>query len=146
MITAKWKEGFGTLYKGTDAQTVAEEIVAIGESASPQQILDKARDEDTELHKCFEWDDSIAAEKFRLHQARNLVCHLVIKEDAVPADRPEIRFFVKPANTVSYRKTEIVVKNKDEYAMLLEKAYAELRAFKLKYACLQELSEILALI
>ena len=69
MIVAKWKEGIG-FYKGISAQKVAEEIASIGESATPQQIVDRARDENSELHKCFEWDDSIAAENWRKQQAR----------------------------------------------------------------------------
>ena len=43
-----------SLYKGVDPQKVAEEIMGIGESATPRQIVDRARDEKSELHKCFE--------------------------------------------------------------------------------------------
>lgn len=50
------------------------------ESATPQQILEKARDESTELHKCFTWDDSIAAEKYRIQEARQIVCQFCRNE------------------------------------------------------------------
>ena len=63
---AKWLDEFKSLYKGADAQLVADEIMSIGDAATPQQIVEKARDEATELHKCFTWDDRIAAEKYRL--------------------------------------------------------------------------------
>ena len=147
MIVAKWKEGYG-FYKNVNAQRVAEEIVGIGEAPTPQEIVDRARDENAELHKCFEWNDGVAAEKYRLVQARYVVHHLVIEENQVPQDRPEIRVFYKTdARAESgYQQTRLIVKDDDKYAQLLKQAYAELRAFKVKYACLQELAEIFALI
>ena len=145
MIVAKWKEGFG-FYKDVDANKVATEIRSIGEDVSAEQIVNKARDEGTELHKCFEWDNDIAAEKYRLVQARYVVHHLVIEEKEVPTDRPEIRFFVKTGNKEGYKETKIVVQKEDEYKALLARAWAELRAFKKKYSCLKELQEILDLI
>jgi len=145
MITAKWREGYG-FFKGVDAQKVAEEIRGIGEEASSQQIVDRARDENSELHKCFEWDDSIAAEKYRLKQAGYVVHHLVIKEETVPEDRPEIRYFFKPKAESGYKPTKVIVRKEDEYKALLARAWAELQAFKVKYSMLTELQEIFDLI
>ena len=145
MITAKWKEGFG-FYKDADAQTVAEEILSMGEDVSAKQIVDKARDISTELHKLFEWDDGIAAEKYRESQARQIICHLVIQEETVPEDRPEVRYFFKTEPSEGYKPTQTIVRKEDEYKSLLAQAYADLQAFKRKYACLEELREILDLI
>lgn len=145
MITAKWREGYG-FFNGVDAQKVAEEIRGIGEEASSQQIVDRARDENSELHKCFEWDDSIAAEKYRLKQAGYVVHHLVIKEEKVPEDRPEIRYFFKPKADAGYKPTKVIVRKEDEYKALLARAWAELQAFKVKYSMLTELQEIFDLI
>lgn len=39
----------------------------------PQAVVDAARDEDSPLHGAFEWDDGIAAEKYRLDQAQRLI-------------------------------------------------------------------------
>jgi hypothetical protein len=41
---------------------------------------------------------------------------------------------------------ELIVRQEDEYKKLLERAWAELRAFKAKYAMLTELEEIFSLI
>lgn len=78
MTVATWRSG-PCVFKA-DAQKVADEISSIGLSVKPEEIVDKARDESTELHKCFEWDDTKAAERYRLHQARQIVCHLVVWE------------------------------------------------------------------
>lgn len=146
MIKAKWRDGFGLYH--ADAQKVAEEIVIIGDEPTTQAIVDKARDENTELHKCFEWDDKIGAEKYRIEQARMLMRHLVIVKEDESKDKPEIRMFYKTDNQLEsgYKQTEYIVKHEDEYQKLLEKAYAELHAFKVKYACLKELKEIFDLI
>lgn len=135
-----------SLYKGIDAQKVAEEISTLGEEVSPEQLVEMARNPNTESHRCFTWDNDIAAEKWRKQEARNVFCNLVIqqmetqKEDAVP-----IRVFHKNDNG-GYKRAEFVFKVQDEYEKLLQCALAELRAFKRKYSTLSELEEILALI
>lgn len=144
MIKAKWREGYGLFH--ADAQKVAEEVVAIGDEPTTQEIVDKARDEGTELHKCFEWDNDVAAEKYRLYEARQIMHHLVIVEQERPEERPEVRMFYKTDTKGGYKQTEYVIQKKDEYKALLERAMAELRAFKAKYACLKELQEIFDLI
>lgn len=136
---AKWKDGFSSIHNNADAQKVADEIMGIGETATPQQIVDRARDESSELHKCFEWDNDVAAEKWRLQQARMVVCHLVIKEERRIVDQPEIRYFHIVEKSEGYKPTEIIYKNPDEYEKLLANAVGELRAIELKYKSLSEL-------
>lgn len=145
MIVAKWKNGFETMFKA-DAQLVAEEIRSIGEEPTTKQIVDAARDPKTELHKCFEWDDAVAAEKYRLKQAQYVVHFLVIQNEPDKADKPEIRVFHKTKTGEGYKEIRRIVRQEDEYQALLERALAELHAFKIKYACLSELQEIFDLI
>lgn len=144
---AKWS-AVGTRF-GADAQKCYEEIMEICddlESASPQDILEKARNKDSELHKCFTWDDGIAAEKWRINEARLVTRQLVIKEVEVPKDRPEVRLFYKTDSESGYKPTQMILQKEDEYKALLERAWNELRAFKAKYAMLEELREIFDLI
>ncbi len=138
MIFAAWKPG--SRY-GADAKKVADEISSIGDSATPAQILDKARDNKSELHKCFDWNDSEAAEKWRLHQARNIVCSLVYKEESKEA-APSVRLFFKTDNECGYKPTSLILQNKDEYKKLLSRALAELNSFKAKYKTLSELDGV----
>lgn len=139
-VTAVWKPGFESLHKA-DAQLVAEEIASIGESATPAQIVDMARDNGTELHKCFEWDDAIAAEKHRLDQARQVVRHLVIRE-TVKEDKPPIRFFFRPESGAGYQPTQVIVRNQDSYQALLKSAMRDLEALRAKYHSLTELEQV----
>ena len=145
MITAKWSTGVGGFVKA-DANKCAQEIVSIGESAEAQQVVDFARDENTELHKCFEWDDKVAGEAYRRDQARWVLRHLVIKEQEPPKYKPEIRFFFKPNKTEGYKQTQLIVRNEDEYASLLAQALKELGWFRAKYGRLVELEELFTMI
>jgi len=143
MLVATWKSGFASLYKA-NPQKVADEIAQIGDTATPAQILDKARDGGTELHKCFEWDDTRAAERWRIQQARHIVCSLVIKEtDDDATNKPEIRVFYKTDNSSGYKPTTLILQDKDEYQKLLEKAKAEALSYKRRFEHLAEVDEII---
>lgn len=56
-----------------NAQEVGEELEAIQGSLTPERIVDEARNKSLELHKCFEWDNEEAAEKYRITQARDVL-------------------------------------------------------------------------
>lgn len=137
MILATWR--MPGVFKA-DAQKVYEEIASIGDSATTRQILDKARDEKTELHKCFEWNDTEAAEKWRMHQARNVACSLIFKERH-EEKKPPLRL-VQQTEIGVYKPTVLIMQDKDEYAKLLSRALAELNSFKAKYQTLVELDGV----
>ena len=137
MTVATWRSG-PCVFKA-DAQKVADEISSIGLSVKPEEIVDKARDENTELHKCFEWDDTKAAEKYRVYQARQIVCHLIVKEVDDEPQKQEVRFFYKTDSQEGYKPTSYIMRNKDEYHKLLDRALTELKAFQRKYSTLKEL-------
>lgn len=141
-MTVKWK--MESLFPKANAEQCYQEIVSIGETATPKQILDFARNPDAELHKCFEWDDSIAAEHYRLQQARMVVCHLVVVEETNKQEPQKFRLLQNTDE--GYKPVKKIFQNKTEYEKLLERARAELRAFKERYHNLTELEEILALI
>lgn len=130
-----------------DANKCYEELQSIGEEITPQQIVDYARDENTELHKCFTWDDTIAAQNWRKQEARRILQCLVYVDDIKEENEPtKLRVFYKTDNSVGYKPTKFIVQNKSEYEVLLERACAELQIFKQKYSMLSELENIMALI
>ena len=134
-MQAEWK--IKGIYKA-DAQKVADEI---GDGkVTPQEVLEKARDENSELHKCFEWDDSIAAEKYRLQQARQIIINLVYApktEEVQP-----VRCFQITTERCTYQQTKMFLVQEDEYQSLLKRAKSELENFKAKYKTLSELEEV----
>lgn len=130
-----------------DAVKVYREISSIGDDVSKEQIVEYARENvDSELHKCFEWDDAKAAESWRLQQAKLIVCNL--KTNVAKDDESEpvyVRVFHQVENT-NYVPLKVHVSDADSYQRLLAEAMRELRAFKEKYKNLVELKEIFDLI
>ena len=135
-MQAEWK--IKGLFKA-DAQRVADEI---GEnSITPEQVLEKARnDENSELHKCFEWNDGIAAEKYRLIQARKIIINLAY----VPKEKTDepVRCFQITREKSVYMPTKQFLVNSNEYQDLLKRAKVELESFKRRYATLSELETV----
>ena len=135
-MQAQWK--FKNLFKG-DAQKVAEEIG--NRKVTPQEVLEIARDENTELHKCFEWDNDLAAEKYRLIQARSVIINLVfVKTDN---EQEDVRCFQITTERNTYQPAQQFLVQQDEYQALLKRAKAELEAFRRRYATLTELEGVL---
>ena len=138
-----------------DANKVANEMYSIGiangnDEFMPKDLVNYARKNvNSELYKCFEWNDSIAAEKYRISQARDIIRYLRI---TVPTEdgnleKTKVRLFVSTNNRDNnYKATEIIFQNKSEYDKLLAQANAELQIFKQKYKGIKELDKIIALI
>lgn len=132
------------LHKG-DAQKCYDECQTL-EEVTPENVLNKARNKKTELHKCFEWDNSIAGEKYRLIQARQIIQHFVIAMPEEKEDAPKIRSYQISTTVNKYEPTRMFLQKPDEYSALLERAKNELEAFKQRYKMLTELEEVFAAI
>ena len=141
MVTWKVKGFFKA-----DAETVYKEITALGDSFSPEQIVEAAREENTELHKCFTWDDTVAAESWRRHQARMLVAQLVIKTETTDKEPVAVRVIASTATRNEYKPVVKLIEAEQGYADLLARAINELKAFQQKYKAITELREIFAAI
>ena len=136
MVTATWK--IDGIFKA-DPQKVADEIDALGGEVTPEQLVEAARDKKSELHKCFDWDNKVAAEKWRKHQARQIMCFLVIRNEDEDGNQeaPVIRYMYK-TDTGGYKPSKMIFKRDDEYQKLLQRVDGELHAIKQKYSYIQE--------
>lgn len=132
------------LHKG-DAQKCYDECQTLKE-VTPENVLAKAKNKKTELHKCFEWDDSVASEKYRLIQAREIIRHFVIMPAEKKDDTPKVRSYQVTTKRNVYEPTRIIMQKPDEYMALLKRAKAELEAFKQRYKTLTELETLFEVI
>lgn len=134
-----------------DATQCAEEIKTLGEGFAPADIVSLATDENTELHKCFTWDNDKAAEKWRIQEARTIVSNLkitYIKDDNTEPVETKIRMFYRNDTDEgkNYKSTQFIVSKVDEHERLLDQAKRELELFRAKYKMLSELDEIFEMI
>ena len=147
----KWQT---TMFNKADPVKCYDEITGIGDEVTPEQVVQKAKSEESELHKCFTWDNTRAADLWRLKEAREVMRQLIVitrpdPEEAEEEKEPiQFRLLMKNENTHSsgYKQTIVMVRDEDEYKKLLDQAWNELRTFKNKYSMLTELQDILDLI
>lgn len=132
-----WKKSPSIFHK-TDPQRVGEEL---GDNPTPESVLETAKDPNTALHGCFEWDDTKAANKYRLIQARQIIQFLVIK-GTENTDMPQRAFEITTETSV-YAPVQVIVRNEDEYAALLSRAKAQLKQFAERYRRLSELENVI---
>ena len=138
--TVRW---IGTGFKA-DAKKVYEEIQTIGDSYTPKDILAYAREnEESELHKCFDWNDTTAAEKWRIHTARQICCSLKVVVTQENKEPVAYRLIQTDKEEKAYKPVTFTVRNDDEYSRLLKQAKEELAAFKKRYKSIVELESVI---
>lgn len=113
-------------------------------SKTPQNVVDYAAEHpESELHKCFTWDDMKAANEWRKQEARQVMRLLVYKDDN---EEETTKVRVLQRGTEEYLPVKNIVRDRDEYSALLRRARLELKAFKERYKNIVELEEIFDLI
>jgi hypothetical protein len=117
---------------------------------TPQALVDTARPDISPIHPFYEWDDSIAGEQYRLEQARSHVRCVRRVENTVPIkDQPIIREYHSvrdPDSGTQYQPLRVVARNPLYYQQVLADAKTEIRAWRAKYASLNELFPIISAI
>lgn len=139
MTQVKW----GFMQFKADPEKVWREIQQIGDQYTPQDVLEYARDPQTELHKCFDWDNTTAAEKWRRQQARWVCNSLVVTVIKEEQPSREYRIIQHDTEERVYRPVVLTVHNKEQYGRLLDMAKRELKAFKERYAEIVELRNVI---
>lgn len=127
-----------------EAQKAGEELERIYAKyghISPENVVNESRESSATLHSCFEWDDGIAAEKYRAKQAQGLIKMITITETKTEK-APAYRAFVCATN--NYEPLRVVLSDEDKTKSLLKSAIRELNCFKAKYRVLSELSSVFA--
>lgn len=126
--------------------SIKDELLQVqkGGLIRPKDVVEFARDPDTELHSCFEWDNDKAGDKYRLWQARQII-RLTIT--IIPATNKSNRMFVSLQNDRAqtdggYRMTVNVLKNKTLRRQMIEEARLEIRRLEDKYGHLLELAQL----
>ncbi len=133
-MTYQWK--IPNLYP-VEASTAGAELMRIYTekgSIAPGDVVNESRAEAAPLHPCFEWNDPIAAEKYREHQAACLIRCISVQHQSGGGACIPLRAFVTIGN--DYEPLSVVVSIPQKMDVLLQMALKELQAFQNKYATL----------
>lgn len=146
MAAFKYEFSGGSNFRKVDAQTVGEICEELEQSEgglSPKTLLDVSRDESSPLHKAFTWDDTEAAEKWRLEEARLLIANIRIVRSTDTEERERVRGFVStPGRKCSYVTLDNALKKDEFRTYLLEQARRDTEAYVSKYRTLSELANV----
>lgn len=133
----QWKTG---AHIKADPKEAAQVMNALAEEGrlNAETLVEVSRPEDAPLHNDFEWDDTIAAEKWRCHQGRNIINAIVILNEDEPEKEPVRAYFKVESRSSQYEPTEVLIQTDDGKDALKEMARKELAAFKAKYQTILE--------
>lgn len=138
-----------------DAKTAVDTIHDLQQSLgkdtiTAKELLDASRNEGAPLHSCFEWDDTVAAEKYRVEQARHIINSIEIKfvDTDYPAHLKQTRYMVNtvcvaPKAQGEFATINVAFTNENYRTAVLKNALHELRSFQSKYSRYQELSGVI---
>lgn len=152
-----------------DPQKVGMELEAIYEEngkLTPPLIVEDARNADRETHRLIEWNDSAAAENYRLEQARYIVRNIIIVRSEPAPEKTEPKVIqihsesnpqAPEAKVIKFRAFENVDVEEGRYFMpiqdavnrddtrnyMLDQALKALKSFRSKYGMIKELAIVL---
>lgn len=78
----QWNQGWANPIAHTDVNAVVNELKEIQEvrgEITPKIVVESARNKKSVLHAYFIWDDKIAADKYRMERASELIGRIEIK-------------------------------------------------------------------
>lgn len=127
----------------TKTMQIYDEIAKIKGKRSKVHAVDLVdwakRHPDSALYKAFEWDDTIAAQQYRLQQAAQLIRLHISKEEGV---RTFVSLSVDRVTGGGYRHVQDVVKDTDLRTVMVADALAEFQRVRMKYRHLQEFVKV----
>jgi hypothetical protein len=142
------------MLKVMDDENVKRELLRIaaenGGILKAEEVVNCAESESSPLHKFFDWDDSEAAVKWRLEQARNLINVTV---EYLPSAGSNETISVKVFQNLStdrcnagggYRISVDVLDDRDLYARLVQDAINTMNYFCEKYASIKQLKKVIS--
>lgn len=145
-----WKHRYPAKIDPTVAIEELERIrLSNGRMAKPQEVVDVARDPDSPLHVQFEWDDSVAAEEFRLGQARTMMRSIMVivegdGEELIEPLYVHVEVLDPEENKQrGYVPLRVAMADPGMREQVLSNALRELEIFRRKYGDLIELKLVM---
>lgn len=138
------------IMQGSIREELDEIMKVNGGFLDPAKVVKYAEDPNTALHTRFTWDDTAAAQQYRLWQARQVIrLEFQVVAGSNGAQR-EVRAFVSLVDgrrgdeDRGYRGIIEVLSDEDLRVKLLNEAKAEMNTFRRKYGLLSELAKVFA--
>lgn len=140
-----FRDGFGWRVDPEVAGKRLDELAQeTGGDITPEMVVNDAEDETSPLHRCFDWDDKKAGDKWRLHQARQLIGSIIV--EIVVKDTEHVRAFVNINYPESKERhyVNIIDAANDEYKMklIIDDARKQMKSWAQRFKIYQQLREV----
>lgn len=146
-------ENSGPIYVGGKRAKIVGmhlgKLAAMPAGLTPQAVVEDARRPTSPIHDLFDWDDSTAAKKYRIWQARHLIGTVKVIYSHNPKNTPPVRGIVNIRREIDddeamqrYVTTAQALSDPDLRAQVLASAQREIIAWRERYRRLTELSPI----
>lgn len=126
-----------------DPQVIGECLAKIadekGGELTPKAVLDTARSREHPLHPHFEWNDTLAAESYRLDQARNLIRIVRVQDDTADEGTSPAYISINDGDGRAYRALDTVKQSVDLQLALMKQARRDLEAWERRYRSLTDI-------
>ena len=146
----QWKDG--AHIGKADSQKVGERLEVLDrefKGLTAQVVLDDARSPKSPVHQIIEWDNEVAAERFRLSQAGYVLRVLTIVNPNSGDPDKTIRAYFAVAGTDGgkvFMPLMRILEDHEYRAQLVGEAIAELSRVRHKYEDLTELADVFSAI
>lgn len=148
----RWMAREGARMSNAQAERYGQELQRLydmGIALTAENVVAAARKRSSPLHDWFTWEDTLAAQRWRLHEARKMLHGIAfVVEDGREAELEPLRFFVAlPVERDGETDTEylpmpVVHASADAETQMLRIAARELAAYREKYSRLKRLDSI----
>lgn len=136
---------------GEHLEELRDKLNAEGKRMTPELVVEDARNESSPIHKAFDWDDTVAAHKHRLAQARQLENSLrveIIRGERevkhviafVNVQSPKINESGEVVSERHYEPIKIVLNDPILMQQMLENARKDLMSWYNRYEVISELA------
>ena len=115
-----YKARQGATFDDSEAQIIGETITKL-KVITPENIVNEAKAKSSPIHKFFEWDNSKAAEQYRLQQARDLTNHIIITIETNNEQIETKAFHSVSENGKRFYVTSVEAISNDDYRLQLLK-------------------------
>lgn len=145
----KKKYEWSTFKRNVDANVVGGVMEMLEErdgSATKESLLEASRPEDSETHSLFEWNNDVAAEKYRLDQSQKIINDLRVVYTTPKKQEVSVTAFVNVNSgkkKASYENIADALADEGKKEIILNRLRGELDAFIIRNSHIDELADLL---
>ena len=142
----EWWDGYGRVVDANTVGGVVEQLEEKNGKVTKEDFLEASRPEDSATHALFEWDDSKAAEAYRLDQSRTIINSLRVVYVKPDKEEVKVSAFVqtyKENGNAVYENVYDALKDDGKREVILNRIRGELNAFIVRNQHIEELADLL---